>query len=105
MSKPDELPKFAVLGFDAERGRILVKFIDAPKSGDGSLRVKRDKEQFVLPAGGFVRHFDLAGKASAFDVECHDEGRRLVLSPRNTPTAAAAIVTTDAAAPVAAVRR
>lgn len=83
LEKSDELPNFAQLGYDADHERIMVQFVDEPADGDGSLKVKRDKEQLVISARGFVAHFDLSGKASAFDVENCDGGRRLVLVPRS----------------------
>ncbi len=82
LTNSDELPNHVQLAYDTEYERILVQFVAEPMPGDGSIRIKRNKEQFIIPASGFVVHFDLSGKPNAFDVQPSADGQRLVLTPR-----------------------
>jgi len=82
LEKPDTLPSYALLGYDPERSRILVKFVDSPHGDHNTLEVRREKDQFIIPAKGFVMYFDLTGKATAYDVTCHKDGCYLVLTPK-----------------------
>ncbi|MCH8922137.1 MAG: CBS domain-containing protein [Planctomycetes bacterium] len=78
------LTDFVLLGFDPSRGRILVKFIseDEHAETDGAIKGKRDDENVVVRASGFVSQFNLANKAKVFDVAAQEGGRYLVLTPR-----------------------
>ena len=77
----DAVKEFVVLGFDSSSRRIFVKFISDDKQGD-AMKTKLDSESLVIPARGFVSHFELLGYASAFDVADHDETGYLILTPR-----------------------
>lgn len=77
----EKLAKIVQLGFDEVRGRILIKFVE-DEDFDGAQKVIRDKEQIVIQASDFVSHFGLGGKANTFDVENLENGRYLVLTPR-----------------------
>jgi CBS domain-containing protein len=78
------LTDFVLLGFDPSSGRILAKFISEAEHAqiDGAIKGKRDNENIVLRASGFVNQFNLANKAKVFDVTAQDGGRYLVLTPR-----------------------
>lgn len=82
VDNPDSLTNLVMLAYDGAVGRILIKFVDDGNAQTGAIRAKRDKENVVIPASGFVTHFELHGKASAFDVSCHEESRYLVLTPK-----------------------
>jgi len=75
---------YAVLGYDPPTGRILVKLSGESESDENSIKTKRAEESIVIPASGFVTHFGLNGKASAFDVRIQGEDGYLVLKPRQT---------------------
>lgn len=75
---------FAVLGYDSPSGRILLKFVSSPKKAADAIRTKRDEENLSIPAAGFVAHFNLLGKASAFEVSVHENCRYIVLTPRQS---------------------
>jgi len=70
------------LGYDVASARVLVKFVDDDNAGKGGLHARRDGDNLVIDAEGFVKQFELAGKVSAFDVSCLNESRYLVLTPR-----------------------
>ena len=78
----DHATQFAQLGYDPPGGRILVKFVEESNGKDGAVPTRRDKEYIIIAASGFVAHFHLAGKASAFDVSRHSDNRYLILTPR-----------------------
>lgn len=81
----DAVTNFALLGYDAPAGRILIKFVAEGNEANGALRTKRDDESLVIPASGFVSHFDLTRKkTTAYDVADHKETRYLILSPRQS---------------------
>jgi CBS domain-containing membrane protein len=75
---------WAVLGYDPPSGRILIKIIPGGNKNDDALAVKRDDEYLIIQASGFVNHFDLAGRTTAFDVSSHEGSRYLVLTPRRS---------------------
>ncbi|MCC9604893.1 CBS domain-containing protein [Blastopirellula sp. JC733] len=79
-----------VLGYDPPSSRILVKFVRG--TVEDAIATKIADNNLVIPAHGFVRHFDLIGKSSAFDVVDHNDSKFLVLTPRqsgdNAPPAA-----------------
>lgn len=75
---------FAALGYEGHSGRILVKLFSTPGGKEGLIAVRRDKENLTIPAAGFVGRFDLIGKVSAFEIGCHDEGRYLLLKPKQS---------------------
>ncbi|MEX0791643.1 MAG: CBS domain-containing protein [Pirellulaceae bacterium] len=71
---------FAVLGYDPPTGRILIKFLRT--GADDAIQTKIVDDNLVIPARGFVRHFNLVGKSSAFDVADHNQSKFLVLTPK-----------------------
>ncbi len=75
---------FAVLGYDTPTGRILIKFVSSQQAATDAIRTKRDDENLSIRAAGFVSHFNLMGKAPAFEVSIHENCRYLVLTPRQT---------------------
>jgi CBS domain-containing protein len=80
----DEITEFVRLGYDAECERILVQFVATPEDDDGSLKTKIDKDKLIIPACGFIAHFDLNVEANTFDVETIEDGQRLILTPKQT---------------------
>lgn len=81
----ESLTDFVLLGYDPPSGRILIKFVPEANESQGSLRLKRDDEALVIPAGGFVTHFDLARKkTTAYDVSDHKDTKYLILTPRQS---------------------
>ena len=82
IEKREICTKYAVLGYDPPSGRILVKFIGDEPSSDASMRTRTDDGCLIVASTGFVSHYNLAGKTSAFDVTSHKGNRYLVLSPR-----------------------
>ena len=60
LDKREALTSYALLGYDPPSGRILIKFVPEANEAQGALRIKCDDEAVVIPAGGFVTHFDLA---------------------------------------------
>jgi CBS-domain-containing membrane protein len=71
---------YALLGFDAPTGRILLKLIDQPT--EGARRVTLKGDHLVVPAADFVAHFGIRNHGSALDVSAVDETGRFVLTPR-----------------------
>jgi CBS domain-containing protein len=85
MDKPEACTKFAVLGYDGASGRILIKFVPDEAAGGGAdavMKARTDDGCLVVTASGFVTHYNLAGKTSAFDISSHKDNRYLVLTPR-----------------------
>jgi CBS domain-containing protein len=85
MDKPEACSRCAVLGYDGTNGRILVKFISdetAAGGADAVMKTRTDDGCLVVSASGFVAHYNLAGKTSAFDISSHKDNRYLVLTPR-----------------------
>lgn len=84
MTRRDALPRFALLGYDGGSGRILIKFVEERNDSEGALPIRGDDEQIVIPAAGFVTHFELSGKTTAFDVVELEDGGYVVLKPRQS---------------------
>ena len=72
----------ALLGYDEAKGQILIKFVDDQEKIDDAIKIKRTNDQAVIPASGFVVHFNLNEKTSVFDVAPHENGTSLLLTPR-----------------------
>jgi CBS domain-containing protein len=83
MTHPEFVTRSVMLGYDPPSGRILVKFVCDQSPPEGALPARISDQCLNVKAHSFVYHFKLAGKFSAFDVECLKENRYLVLSPRN----------------------
>lgn len=77
---PANVPEFAVLGYDAPSGRILVKLTSEKE--DGWRKVSRDTDLIVIPASDFVAHFDIKFHGSAFEVSKHKRHGCFILSPK-----------------------
>lgn len=84
MEKPEARTKFVVLGYDPPSGRILVKFAGDEQGTESAMLTRADDGCLVVASSGFVAHYNLAGKTSAFDVSSHKDNRYLVLSPRQS---------------------
>lgn len=84
MDNRDAVTPLVVLGFDAKSGRILLKFVTEGTEGEGAMRTRVEDDCVVISASGFVQHFDLIGKTSAFDVSVHKDNKYVVLSPRQS---------------------
>lgn len=82
MDNRDAVTPLVVLGFDAKSGRILLKFVTEGTEGEGAMRTRVEDDCVIISASGFVTHFDLIGKTSAFDVSVHKDNKYVVLSPR-----------------------
>ena len=82
MNKRDQVTDSAVLGYDPPSGRVLVKFVEGGKRSEGAMKTKKVDEHLVISAREFVTHFNLVGKATAFDVSVHKDNLYLVLTPR-----------------------
>lgn len=82
IEETEKLTEFVLMGYDAANDRILVKFVEKESQTDDALKIKREKENLVIPAQGFVTHFGLSGKASAFSVSYQSDGNYLVLTPK-----------------------
>lgn len=76
------LPSFAVLGYDAQSGRILVKLTSEKE--EGARKVVRDNDLFVIPASDFVACFDIKFHGSAFEITRHARTGCFILSPKQT---------------------
>jgi len=75
---------YAVLGYDPPTGRVLVKFVRS--TADEAIATKTQDGNLIIPAKGFVRHFSLIGKVTAFEVIDHNQSKFLVLSPKQSIT-------------------
>lgn len=84
MDNRDAVTPLVVLGFDGKSGRILIKFVTEGNEGEGAMRTRVEDDCVVISASGFVSHFDLIGKTSAFDVSVHKDNKYVVLSPRQS---------------------
>jgi CBS domain-containing protein len=84
MDNRDAVTSLVVLGFDAKSGRILIKFVTDGTEGEGAMRTRVEDDCVIISASGFVTHFDLIGKTSAFDVSVHKDNKYVVLSPRQS---------------------
>ena len=84
IDKDETVADHAVLGFDESNGCIMVRFLREGKDIDGAMKVKSNKEQIVICARSFVKHFELNGKTAAFDVSKHEDVDWLLLSPRGS---------------------
>ena len=73
---------YVLLGYDESKGQILIKFVDDQDKIDDVIKIKRTKDQAVIPASGFVKYFNLTEKTSVFDVAPHENGTSLLLTPR-----------------------
>ena len=82
LENPQMVDEFAVLGYDPAEGRILVKFHATDAPWDGTLPVKKEDACLIIPANMFVSHHGLAGSGTNFDVTMHNQGKYLMLSPR-----------------------
>ena len=87
LGKGDASVLFALLGHDSSTRRIIVKLVDESQKSEGAIRTNRDKEHLIIPASGFVGHFALAGKTTAYDVSSHKGSPCLILTPRATARA------------------
>ena len=77
---PANVPDFAVLGYDAPTGRILVKLTSEKE--DGCRKISRDADLLVVPASDFVAHFDIKFHGSAFEVTKHKRHGCFILIPK-----------------------
>ena len=84
MDNRDAVTPLVVLGYDAKSGRILLKFVTEGTEGEGAMRTRVEDDCVIISASGFVTHFDLIGKTSAFDVSVHKDNKYVVLSPRQS---------------------
>lgn len=84
MTHPEFVTRAVMVGYDPPSGRILVKFVCDQSPPEGALTARIADQCLNVKAHSFVYHFKLAGKYSAFDVECMKENRYLVLTPRKT---------------------
>lgn len=84
MDNRDAVTPLVVLGFDAKSGRILIKFVTEGTESEGAMRTRVEEDCVIISASGFVTHFDLIGKTSAFDVSVHKDNKYVVLSPRQS---------------------
>jgi len=84
MEKPEARTKYVVLGYDPPSGRILVKFAGDDPGADSAMQTRVDDGCLVVASSGFVAHYNLAGKTSAFDLSAHKDNRYLVLTPRQS---------------------
>ncbi|HEX7447366.1 MAG TPA: CBS domain-containing protein [Pirellulales bacterium] len=83
------LPSYAMLGYDGQSGRILVKLTSEKE--EGARKVVRDNDLFVIPASDFVACFDIKFHGSAFEITRHARTGCFILSPKQTaPRAPAA---------------
>ena len=80
--KQISITDFALLGYDEASGNIMIKFVDDQEKIDDAIKVKRTKDQAVIPASGFVVHFKLNEKTGVFDVSPHENGTSLLLTPK-----------------------
>lgn len=83
LEDPTYIPEFAVLGYDAARGRIAVRFT-SDKDEEGGRRVQRDNDSLVVAASDFVARFDIKLQVSAFDVSRHRKESCVILTPKQT---------------------
>ena len=79
---PANVPSFAVLGYDAPTGRILVKLTSEKE--DGFRKISRDADLMVIPASDFVAHFDIKFHGSAFEVVKHKRHGCFILLPKQS---------------------
>lgn len=84
MDNREAVTSLVVLGYDAKSGRILLKFVTEGTEGEGAMRTRIEEDCLVISASGFVSHFDLIGKTSAFDVSVHKDNKYVVLTPRQS---------------------
>lgn len=84
MDNRDAVTSLVVLGYDGKSGRILIKFVTEGNEAEGAMRTRIEEDCLVISANGFVTHFDLIGKTSAFDVSVHKDNKYIVLSPRQS---------------------
>ena len=84
MEKPEMCTKYVVLGYDPPTGRISVKFAGDDPGVEAAMRSRTDDGCLVVASSGFVAHYNLAGKTSAFDISSHKDNRYIVLSPRQS---------------------
>ncbi|HTN77024.1 MAG TPA: CBS domain-containing protein [Pirellulaceae bacterium] len=84
MDNREAVQPLVVLGYDGKSGRILAKFVSEGTENEGAMRTRVEEDCLVISASGFVTHFELVGKTSAFDVSVHKDNKYLVLSPRQT---------------------
>ena len=77
---PVNVPEFAVLGYDAPSGRILVKLTSEKE--EGFRKISRDADLLVIPASDFVAHFDIKFHGSAFEVTRHKRHGCFILVPK-----------------------
>ncbi|MEQ8784774.1 MAG: CBS domain-containing protein [Pirellulaceae bacterium] len=84
MEKPEARTKYVVLGYDPPSGRILVKFAGDEPGVESAMLTRVDDGCLVVASSGFVTHYNLAGKTSAFELSSHKDNRYIVLSPRQT---------------------
>ena len=69
---------FAVLGYDQESERILVKFVE--DKDEGAQRVGREKENLVIDAANFISHFNVKSHGRAYAPARN--GEYVVLKPK-----------------------
>jgi CBS domain-containing protein len=79
---PANVPEFAVLGYDAPSGRILVKLTSEKE--EGCRKISRDTDLLVVPASDFVAHFDIKFHGSAFEVTKHKRHGCFILLPKQS---------------------
>lgn len=79
---PSNVPDFALLGYDAPSGRILVKLTSEKE--DGFRKISRDADLLVIPASDFVAHFDIKFHGSAFEVVKHKRHGCFILNPKQS---------------------
>lgn len=84
MDNREAVQPLGVLGYDSKSGRILIKFIAEGSEAEGAMRTRVEDDCLVISASGFVTHFELIGKTSAFDVSVHKDNKYVVLSPRQS---------------------
>lgn len=82
MDNREAVQPLVVLGYDGKSGRILIKFVAEGSEAEGAMRTRVEDDCLVIAATGFVTHFELIGKTSAFDVSVHKDNKYIVLSPR-----------------------
>ncbi len=84
MDNREAVQPLAVLGYDGKSGRILIKFVAEGSENEGAMRTRVEEDCLLIASSGFVAHFELVGKTSAFDVSVHKDNKYIVLSPRQT---------------------
>ncbi len=89
LEDPSEVPEFAILGYEAKSGRIMVKLV--VEKEDGFRRVTKDGDSLVIPASDFVSHFNIKFHGTPYDISRNKHSSVLVLTPKqstSTPLAA-----------------